>query len=319
MKTAYSLSGKIGLRWYLYLPITIPSSISLGFIAGGVLTIILLLFFSSVGPTRISPLGGLIVIIGSLLLLIPYIIAGYISGYIIKYFSIKGNNRNLPFAIILAILLSFISGYSLYWVFYEYRFIIANTKIDVFITVIPGIIMVLHTFFSPFISVFSGVAGVLSLKDKPFCENCKLWLVKTKLVKKFQIDQMSNLLDILQNNHYKNIIQLSSCKDDNEYCRLEYFKCPKCNTCYYDLFIKQSSEFFEKLIDSQSISGEILSTFEEKMGLLCEDFSKKDEGVLEEEMSLFEEQSKQLWRCPNCGELIECQFTTCWKCGTDRA
>jgi len=113
VKTAYSLSGKIGLRWYLYLPITIPSSISLGFIAGGVLTIILLLFFSSVGPTRISPLGGLIVIIGSLLLLIPYIIAGYISGYIIKYFSIKGNNRNLPFAIILAILLSFISGYSL--------------------------------------------------------------------------------------------------------------------------------------------------------------------------------------------------------------
>lgn len=24
------------------------------------------------------------------------------------------------------------------------------------------------------------------------------------------------------------------------------------------------------------------------------------------------------WRCPNCGELIEPEFTACWKCGTER-
>ncbi|MEJ2061573.1 MAG: DUF2007 domain-containing protein [Chromatiaceae bacterium] len=24
------------------------------------------------------------------------------------------------------------------------------------------------------------------------------------------------------------------------------------------------------------------------------------------------------WVCPNCGEHLEGQFTTCWRCGTDR-
>jgi hypothetical protein len=26
----------------------------------------------------------------------------------------------------------------------------------------------------------------------------------------------------------------------------------------------------------------------------------------------------QPWACPDCGEVIEGQFTTCWNCGTDR-
>lgn len=161
--------------------------------------------------------------------------------------------------------------------------------------------------------------GVLSIKDKQFCYNCKLWSIKTELVKKFKIDQIMNLIDIFKNNYYKNIIHLSSYKDDNEYCRLEYFKCPKCNTGYYDIYIKQSSELFEKLLDSHSISGEILDAFEEEMKLLNKSSPKNVEVLTEEEINLFEEQSKQLWRCPNCGELIEGQFTTCWKCGTDRA
>lgn len=25
------------------------------------------------------------------------------------------------------------------------------------------------------------------------------------------------------------------------------------------------------------------------------------------------------WRCAKCGEMLESQFTTCWKCGTDRS
>jgi len=25
------------------------------------------------------------------------------------------------------------------------------------------------------------------------------------------------------------------------------------------------------------------------------------------------------WTCPKCGEVLEGQFTTCWKCGTNRA
>lgn len=25
-----------------------------------------------------------------------------------------------------------------------------------------------------------------------------------------------------------------------------------------------------------------------------------------------------VWRCRKCGETLEPQFTTCWKCGTDR-
>jgi putative signal transducing protein len=24
------------------------------------------------------------------------------------------------------------------------------------------------------------------------------------------------------------------------------------------------------------------------------------------------------WQCPNCGESVEAQFTTCWQCNTDR-
>lgn len=28
--------------------------------------------------------------------------------------------------------------------------------------------------------------------------------------------------------------------------------------------------------------------------------------------------SAQDWRCPQCGELLEGQFTACWKCGTTR-
>ncbi|MBU2647350.1 DUF2007 domain-containing protein [bacterium] len=25
-----------------------------------------------------------------------------------------------------------------------------------------------------------------------------------------------------------------------------------------------------------------------------------------------------MWRCSNCGEILEPQFTSCWKCGADR-
>ncbi|MBV8779962.1 MAG: hypothetical protein JO353_01065, partial [Phycisphaerae bacterium] len=25
-----------------------------------------------------------------------------------------------------------------------------------------------------------------------------------------------------------------------------------------------------------------------------------------------------IWTCPNCGEILEGQFTTCWKCGYER-
>jgi predicted RNA-binding Zn-ribbon protein involved in translation (DUF1610 family) len=27
--------------------------------------------------------------------------------------------------------------------------------------------------------------------------------------------------------------------------------------------------------------------------------------------------STSSWKCPQCGEQVEGQFTTCWKCGTD--
>jgi hypothetical protein len=26
---------------------------------------------------------------------------------------------------------------------------------------------------------------------------------------------------------------------------------------------------------------------------------------------------REVWECPNCGELLEPQFSTCWKCGMD--
>ena len=31
-----------------------------------------------------------------------------------------------------------------------------------------------------------------------------------------------------------------------------------------------------------------------------------------------EQQGKESWKCPQCGETIEGQFTSCWKCGTTR-
>ena len=27
---------------------------------------------------------------------------------------------------------------------------------------------------------------------------------------------------------------------------------------------------------------------------------------------------KSSWKCPNCGEVLEPQFTECWNCGTER-
>lgn len=32
-----------------------------------------------------------------------------------------------------------------------------------------------------------------------------------------------------------------------------------------------------------------------------------------------DQQCKEPWTCPHCGETIEGQFTSCWKCGTTRS
>ena len=32
-----------------------------------------------------------------------------------------------------------------------------------------------------------------------------------------------------------------------------------------------------------------------------------------------DQQGKESWKCPHCREMIEGQFTSCWKCGTTRS
>jgi hypothetical protein len=39
------------------------------------------------------------------------------------------------------------------------------------------------------------------------------------------------------------------------------------------------------------------------------------EAIVREFVSGAREPAGQQWRCPKCGEMIEPQFTACWKCG----
>ncbi|MGV8073929.1 MAG: DUF2007 domain-containing protein [Syntrophobacteraceae bacterium] len=49
-----------------------------------------------------------------------------------------------------------------------------------------------------------------------------------------------------------------------------------------------------------------------------------DEERLEEARQIVEDVLKDIqipqekWKCPNCGEELEGQFSQCWKCGTER-
>ena len=54
--------------------------------------------------------------------------------------------------------------------------------------------------------------------------------------------------------------------------------------------------------------------------LWIRDDSQLDEAqkVLKDALSPEAEEVGESWKCPNCGEESESQFTECWNCGTSR-
>ena len=49
-----------------------------------------------------------------------------------------------------------------------------------------------------------------------------------------------------------------------------------------------------------------------------EDFDRANEAIAGFRADAAEGQAGTPWKCPNCGEEIEPQFTECWNCGTSR-
>ncbi|HEV2455527.1 MAG TPA: DUF2007 domain-containing protein [Verrucomicrobiae bacterium] len=53
--------------------------------------------------------------------------------------------------------------------------------------------------------------------------------------------------------------------------------------------------------------------------LWIEDDSRETEAVQIKKDWLAPRAAGTTWTCPKCGEQLESQFTSCWKCGTARA
>jgi hypothetical protein len=52
---------------------------------------------------------------------------------------------------------------------------------------------------------------------------------------------------------------------------------------------------------------------------VADEEAERAEGLVEEFLrSRPVEADATLWRCPNCGEELEPQFSDCWNCGTSR-
>ena len=52
---------------------------------------------------------------------------------------------------------------------------------------------------------------------------------------------------------------------------------------------------------------------------VADEDAERAEGLVEEFLSSQTvEVGATLWRCPNCGENLEPQFSDCWNCGTSR-
>ena len=54
---------------------------------------------------------------------------------------------------------------------------------------------------------------------------------------------------------------------------------------------------------------------EERALLIVKDYEQVDAVNAEETV---EESSRPTWKCPNCGEAVEEQFSECWNCGHSR-
>ena len=48
-----------------------------------------------------------------------------------------------------------------------------------------------------------------------------------------------------------------------------------------------------------------------------DDFEKAREIVKDYDRGSSAAHAQSLWKCPNCGEVLEPQFTECWNCGTE--
>lgn len=94
--------------------------------------------------------------------------------------------------------------------------------------------------------------------------------------------------DILMVGHIKNLLENENvkCIIKNDLSRIGMGELPP-NECWPELWISDDSEFkLAKTIEEQALSSQAPTGF--------------------------------LWKCPECGEEIEPQFSECWNCGKSR-
>ncbi|MFH1699414.1 MAG: hypothetical protein ABIE07_02405 [Candidatus Zixiibacteriota bacterium] len=282
-------------------------------LVGGILTILSLWLLSYI-YARLDIFRYFLVFVPEIVLSIPFAVTGYLCGLLVDYSSVMGKNRNMPLATTLAIIFCALCVAIGLFIFYRPGGIIDKFYLfDTFVS--HKVYLPLFAFLAFLASIFFACLRVNNLKDKPFCEDCNLWLEKKKMSPSLRLDQLKNLIELSKEGRFKKLNKLIiSCPDSGSFCKAEFFKCPKCTTAYYDVYSKKSSKSLE-LIVSSKVNKEHIQEFTE--AYFIDDSHQKIKSIESEDRE-YEEKRKTTWICSNCGEKVEGQFGTCWNCGADR-
>ena len=83
-----------------------------------------------------------------------------------------------------------------------------------------------------------------------------------------------------------------------------------------------ATEQIEHLVKDESSSslGEVPPIVScQYVWVIHEDDVARARVIVQELESQSEVSNQEPWTCASCGEVLEAQFTSCWKCGADRA